>query len=94
MKKPLPLHELLRLLDVCGHSPWAEVLKRALFQGAEEVRRVNQELHGRTPRNTAEEVIFEAFDAYAIHEFGGLKTTSARLHHRGRFYRCYRRILS
>lgn len=92
MKTPIPLSHFAEILDACAPSPVVEAIRAAFRAPESELLRLVSELP--VPTNPREVIALEALDAYALHESGSLASTSARHHHRGRFYRCYWKIKS
>ena len=90
MKTSIPLSLFAELLDACEPSPLVEAIRAAFRAPEAELLRLMSKLPA--SKNPREMLVLEALDAYALHESGSLVSTSARLHHRARFYRCYWKV--
>jgi hypothetical protein len=92
MKTPIPLSELAEIFDVCKNSPILEVIRNAFKRPGVDLVKLAEFALDCVQSETDDALAVEALHAYALHESGLLASTGARLHHRGRFYRCYRKI--
>jgi len=90
VKTSIPLSLFAELLDACEPSPLVEAIRAAFRAPEAELLRLMSKLPA--SKNPREMLVLEALDAYALHESGSLVSTSARLHHRARFYRCYWKV--
>lgn len=91
MKKPLPLSDLADMLDACESSPVIEAIRAAFAVPGADLVQISRQLAALP--DSREQIAVVAFRAYALHESGGLVTTSARLYQRGVFNRCLRYLL-